>query len=65
MSDRDPNDIRLNIDAILANEAAMPAKERERVRSLLTKLEMAWHDYGYAKGERDGRLLEKERESVI
>jgi hypothetical protein len=65
MSDRDRNDIRLSIDAILANKAAMPAKERERVRSLLTKLEMAWHDFGYAKGERDGRLLEKERESVI
>jgi hypothetical protein len=36
----------------------MPAKERERLRSLLTKLEMAWHDYGYAVGERDGKLLE-------
>lgn len=63
MSDR--NSIRLDIDAILANKAAMSAKERESLRSLLTKLEMAWHDFGYAVGERDGRLLEREKESVI
>lgn len=52
------NDIRLEIDGILAHKVTMPAKERERLRSLLTKLEMAWHDYGYAVGERDGKLLE-------
>jgi hypothetical protein len=57
---RDRNSIRLDIDAILANRATLPAKERERLRSLLTQLEMAWHDYGYAVGERDGRLLERE-----
>lgn len=57
---KDRNTIRLDIDAILANKATLPAKERERLRSLLTQLESAWHDYGYAKGERDGRLLEKE-----
>ncbi len=56
----DRNSIRLDIDAILANKATLPAKERERLRSLLTQLEVAWHDYGYAKGERDGRLLERE-----
>lgn len=56
MSDR--NSIRLSIDAILANKATLPAKERERLRSLLTELEIAWHDYGYAVGERNGRLLE-------
>ena len=56
MNDR--NDIRLSIDAILANKATLPAKERERLRSLLTELEIAWHDYGYAVGERNGRLLE-------
>ena len=56
MSDR--NSIRLDIDAILANKATLPAKERERLRSLLTELEIAWHDYGYAVGERNGRLLE-------
>lgn len=60
MSDR--NSIRLDIDAILANKATMSAKEREGLRSLLTKLEMAWHDFGYAVGERDGRLLERGRE---
>lgn len=58
MSDR--NDIRLDIDAILSHKATLPAKERERLRSLLTQLEVAWHDYGYAIGERDGRLLERE-----
>lgn len=56
----DRNSIRLDIDAILANKATLPAKERERLRSLLTQLEMAWHDYGYAVGKRDGRLLERE-----
>ena len=55
---RDRNNIRLDIDAILANKATLPAKERERLRSLLTELEIAWHDYGYAVGERNGRLLE-------
>ena len=55
---KDRNDIRLSIDAILANKATLPAKERERLRSLLTELEIAWHDYGYAVGERNGRLLE-------
>ena len=58
MINQDRNDIRLNIDAILANKATLPAKERERLRSLLTELEIAWHDYGYAVGERNGRLLE-------
>ena len=58
MSNR--NNIRQDIDAILANKATLPAKERERLRSLLTQLEIAWHDYGYAVGERDGRLLERE-----
>lgn len=58
----DRNDIRLDIDAILAHKATIPAKERERLRLLLTKLEMAWHDFGYAVGERDGRLLEKGEE---
>ena len=58
MSNR--NKIRQDIDAILANKATLPAKERERLRSLLTQLEIAWHDYGYAVGERDGRLLERE-----
>jgi|694.fasta_scaffold144211_6 hypothetical protein len=62
---RDRNDIRLDIDAILANKATLPAKERERLRSLLTQLESAWHDYGYAKGERDGLLLEREKENAI
>ena len=56
MNDR--NDIRLSIDAILANKATLPAKEREILRYLLTELEIAWHDYGYAVGERNGRLLE-------
>jgi hypothetical protein len=55
---KDRNSIRLDIDAILANKATLPAKERERLRSLLTELEIAWHDYGYAVGERNGRLLE-------
>ena len=55
---KDRNNIRLDIDAILANKATLPAKERERLRSLLTELEIAWHDYGYAVGERNGRLLE-------
>jgi hypothetical protein len=57
----DRNDIRLEIDGILAHKVTMSAKERERLRSLLTKLEMAWHDHGYAIGERDGKLLERER----
>ena len=51
---RDRNDIRLDIDAILANKATLPAKERERLRSLLTQLESAWHDYGYAKARETG-----------
>jgi hypothetical protein len=54
----DRNSIRLDIDAILSNKATLPAKERESLRSLLTQLEIAWHDYGYAIGERNGRLLE-------
>jgi hypothetical protein len=58
----DRNSIRLDIDAILANKATLPAKERESLRSLLTQLEIAWHDYGYAIGERNGRLLESEGE---
>jgi hypothetical protein len=51
------NDIRLDIDAILANKATMPSKDRQRLTALLTQLEMAWHDYGKAIGERNAQLL--------
>ena len=51
------NDIRLSIDAILANKATMPSKDRQRLTTLLTQLEMAWHDYGKAIGERNAQLL--------
>ena len=53
-------EIRLSIDGLIAFKAEMKPKDRETLNTLLTQLEMAWHDFGYAKGERDGRILAEE-----
>ena len=56
----DRNEIRKSIDGLVAFKAQINSTDKERLTALLTQLEMAWHDFGYAKGERDGKLLAKE-----